>query len=349
MKIQVLLLALACLLAVVSSKYSPSPPPPPGCKGAGAKYPDGDLEGCAGIQVVHAGSFYPYEYVNVDGIIDGVSPRYIRMLSSKGYLRAAKCPYGHIDDVHKPLFGDVITSVTVAGVTLPMAGGALDVSADMACDWGNTTARRRFYCPTSAFIASPDFVIVCDNSGSTPCIPTDQWNGNQVNLEPVGFVNGFDCLAAAVGANKFETQLIVVANDLEIIDNVQANPGTYGLVGKQDAEARQLLSNSLVILSNQIKCSPGWGCLTKKDDEDLCHCITKANQLVDPLDYAEVCCSFRTAFEVDQFGPQTGEDHFNKCIADRSVVDDQGGPELFITYQQCGNHFCQVPGDAACY
>lgn len=320
------------------------------CKNAGARYPDGDLESCAGIQLQHSGGFEPFEFI-FQQKLDGVSPKFAIMLEEKGYLRQAKCPYGHFDSVDHPLFGTIIDSIITGGVSRQFLGENLRTGSsniDVSGDWGNTTVRQRFLCPSASYIESPVHTFVCDNSQGGCPTDTAAWDG-EILLEASGFENSAECASEFIG-NVFEAEPIIVGSNNGLIDEVEAQPGKFGLVPVNTAQARKMQNPNLVILSDRLKCAAGYGFVTRKDDEALCHCLTEAINLVDPYDYAGVCCGFRALPYEERFGAGFGESAFDLCHAESDVVNDEGTIELpsGFTFSDCGKYFCDRPGDAAC-
>lgn len=319
------------------------------CRNAGARYPDGDLESCAGIQTQHEGGFPPFEEI-VDGIMDGLAPQLARMLDEKGYLRQAKCPYGHMDHIDNPFFSTIINSQIVGGVSRQFLGVNLATGSsniDTSGDWGNTTVRQRFLCPSAGTHKSPVHTFVCDNRNNDCPMNSDTWSGVTL-LEAAGFENSAEC-AEEFTEGSFTPVPITVASNTELLAEVEAQPGTVGLLPLPTAEAGQTANPNLVILQDRIKCAAAYGFVTRKDDEDLCHCLTRAINLVDPYDYAETCCSFRSPkYDDTDIDAQAA---FDLCIDDSSAVNDEGTIELpsGFTFSDCANYFCHRPGDSGCY
>lgn len=357
MKIIAILLSSLLVVCVFAGgyehNYDPHRDSRGGCRNAGARYPDGDLESCAGIQLGQAGGFEPYENI-LEGTMQGFSPLFSIMLDQKGYLRQAKCPYGHFDLNDDPFFGSAVSSQIVGGVSRQFLGSNLrnENNMDAYGDWGNTSVRQRFLCPSAAYIKSPTHAFVCDNSNSDcGTDDTGQWDGSQQLLEASGFENSAECAREFIG-NVFEETPVVVASNVELLSELEANPGTWGLLPANVAQERKTGGNpNLIISGDRIKCSTGYGYITRKDDEELCNCLTRAIKLVDPYDYAEVACKGRSVAAEDFFGPSYAEDYFNLAIDDATEVNDEGGLQLpsGFTFSDCGNYFCERPGDAACY
>lgn len=347
------IILIICLIAATDTKN----------RGGGGGGGSGSFPGKPnyGIKLQHSGQFPPNEFV-FEGEMRGVSPDFARMLVKKGHYAQAQCPGDGFIYTEDPRFTSVVTSVESFGSFYQTRGDnfrfhALDNHHKVcgaAGDWGNTTTRRRFLETSSAYIKSPTNKIICLTNATMQCPSTASWDGTQVFWEPSGLVNSAECLSDNV-AQSFIVNNVIVANNNELANYVLNDPGTFALVDSATADAFDNANANAVILSNSIKCSPGWGFVLNPSCTAEADCLTRANKLVPSADYNELCCQYRNpkydaAFPnwVADNGVTFGESAFNICIDDRSTVGDEGGVELSIAFSECGDNFCDRPGDAAC-
>lgn len=319
------------------------------------------------IILQHSGRFPPNEFV-FEGTMQGLSPDYARMLVDKGYYERAGCPGNGFVYTQDPRFSTVIDAVPIGGGLSAQTRGVhmtqhtlqnRGFTCGAAGDWGNTTTRRRFGVTSSAYVQSGFNKIVCATGNVThsgTCLPTSAWDGTQQLWDAANFVNSAECLFETLPtARQPQVNPVIVANNDDLAAIAGANPGTYALVPQSNAQAFAASNPNATILSDDIKCSPGWGFILNPECAAEAQCLTRANQLVSSDDYNEFCCQYRNpkydaAFPnwVANNGITFGESAFTLCIADRSTVDDEGGPQVTIGFNQCGDRFCHRPGDAAC-
>ena len=314
-----------------------------------------------GIILQHSGQFPPNEFV-FEGEMRGVSPDYARMLEDKGYYTQAKCPGAGFVHTEDPRFRSIVTVVNAKGNFLQSRGDNLLYHAldnrhkvcGAAGDWGNTTTRRRFATTSSAYIKAPINKLICATNATATCPEPGTWNGTQVVWEAEGFVTNSECLADNISAD-FIVNSVVVPNNIVLATIVGNNPGTFALVPESAATVFENANQDAVILAPNMTCSPGWGFLLNHECDKEATCLTDANLLVTAEHYNEHCCQYRNPKYdaefpnwVANYGISFGESAFNLCIDDRTVVNDVGGPELSIAFEDCGDNFCDRPGDAAC-
>ncbi|MCA1800455.1 MAG: hypothetical protein LC650_04105 [Actinobacteria bacterium] len=350
------------IILAIFAKGLDAPPATGGGAGAGAGDGFGQVRSRAeNIVLVHAGGFAPYEFV-FEGEVRGISPDFARMLVDKGYYKQAGCPGEGFFFEQDPRFSSIVTTASVFGKTYQIAGprfggrefyGRHRSTCGVVGDWGNTTARRRFAQTSSAYIKSGVNKVICDSTGAS-CPTLANWDGTQTVVFASGFVNSPECLDESI-TQDFQQQFQVVANNSDLVSIIEGSPGTFTFVPEGIANAFASTNPNGVVLSVSAKCSPGWGFFTNPECVAEAECLTRANKLVTPEDYNRHCCQYRnTKYDaaypdwVADNGITFGESAFNVCIDNRANVDDEGGPELSIAFNECGNHFCDRPGDAAC-
>lgn len=343
-----------------------------GAPGGGAGPGNGNGDGFGmkprfGIIMQHSGRFPPNEFF-FNGEMRGISPDYARMLVNKGYYAAAGCPGDGFIHTQDPSFSTIITTRGglqargdhFARSTLRNKGAdSRSYICGAAGDWGNTTRRRLFTKPTSGYIKSGFTKLVCSTGNATvtaDCPSTSLWDGSQVFWNAANFVNNAECLSENIPTSQQPINMDVeVPNNSELVQYVIDNPGTFSLVPPGTAQAFDNSHPNATVLTDNVKCSPAWGFLLEPQCEAEAECLTRANILVTSEDYNELCCQYRNPIYDAAFpnwvadnGITFGESAFNLCIDNRAIVDDAGGPEVSISFSQCGATFCDRPGDAAC-
>lgn len=312
---------------------------------AGANYPmhgDHEFNGDGCWQLQYSGGFAPNEFVRFTpggAFMDGIAVRVLRSVEETTFP-----PNQCFDHVRDSRFSTIWRSVdddTTWGENLQNGASNVDLSNGWGCS-ANRELTLRCGLPV---VKSGAIALFCGNCTSAADLDDLLISGTIVFA--AGFENDIACLrsyAASEGLTATFTAIVGPDNEADVLDLINANENYYAFL-RANAPANP--NDYEYVDVDPIKCSEGYGPLSRKDDEAIMDAVDCGIRNLSNWVYARDCCAPYLepdlATDLINEGSSPG-DWFDQCFKDGERPSDDDGPELpasISAYSKC----CEIKDD----